>query len=737
MKLKLNSGRLWLRLVVLGSIFFICLTLLLQGILRWQFSESNVKAEIIALVAPTQRTVEFGDGMSRSWFPRPKATLHNIRISQADSPNTALSIDQLEFEFSWLDLLSKNPHPDRLLFQGVQLSVIREQDGSLSVDDLLRLIKKNKENTHRNRLQISKAAIDVEDKQTDVKFRLEDMDVIVKDYQLPGGTLHGVAKLLFERQEIALVADSKISKSKDVFILKDFTLKASSRFIRYGQTDLTLTAQAEYKPEDQFVLLKTLKANLVTETPQFQLNASGEKWQIYPNKFYFSNLNFQGSFPEIYENQNKAEFAGKILGIKLDKNILTAGSVQLQSGLHTSARMLNVNSIGNLHLDITSKEFSLRQMQILSHQVLKETNEQGLQGHLTGELKGVLGQNFALHTEGLLDANPMQFSLEYVHNEQNEKSELDHYRFNLMVDKLSFAQLKPKSDNKEGTVSQDSIAFFNSEQSFDLSFLNGIQVDGDIVVNELATSGIQIGKLQAHVKTAPDEITIDRINASVYQGKLNGSLKMSSNNGMPVLEVDQSIIGVNIQSFLRDLFGYERITGRGNGRILFKASGKNPKQMRSTLTGDVVLELSQGALLGVSLIDAFRTLPSQDKQNEYKVDTSSDQITPFTALKGSSHLENGIAFNKNLVLSSSLLNLRGEGKIDLSKELIDYTMYIASGSNPLGVKQSNVPLRITGNISSPVYSLDYNALTKGGATKEEKQKILREELIKQLNGLIK
>ena len=196
-------------------------------------------------------------------------------------------------------------------------------------------------------------------------------------------------------------------------------------------------------------------------------------------------------------------------------------------------------------------------------------------------------------------------------------------------------------------------------------------------------------------------------------------------------------IGVNIQSFFRDLFGYERITGRGNGRLLFKASGKNPKQMRSTLTGDVVLELSQGALLGVSLIDAFRTMPNKGSQSEYKVDVSAEQVTPFTALKGSSHLENGIALNKNLILNSSLLNLRGEGKIDLAKELIDYTMYIASGSNLSGVKQSNVPLRITGNISSPVYSLDYNALTKAGTTKEEKQKILREELIKQLNGLIK
>ncbi len=737
MKIKLNSGRLWLRLVVLGSLFFICLTLLLQGVLRWQFSEDNIKAGIVQLMTPTQRTVQFGEGMSRSWFPRPSAVLHDIRISQVGNPNTALSIDRLEFEFSWLDLLSKNPHPDRLLFQNLQLSVVREQDGTLSVDDLLQLIKNSGDSAHRNRLQLEKSSLDIKDKQTGLNFRLEDIYVILKDYQLPRGTLSASAKLLFDRQEIALAANSKITKDKGVFLLKDLTIKAGSRFIRYGQTDLTVTAQAEYKPEEQFFLVKGFTADLTAETPQFNLNATGEKWSIYPSRFLLSNLNFQGNFPELYENQNKAEFSGKIINTRLDKNILTAGSVQLQSSLQTSARMLNVNSTGNLHLDITSKEFSLKQMQILSHQVLKDTNELGLQGNLSGELKGSIGQNFEFHASGLLDTSPMQFSLEYLHNEQNEKSELDHYRFNLMVDKLNFAQLKPKNGNKEENDTKDSIAFFNSEQPFDLSFLGGKQVEGDITVNELVTSSIQIGKLQAHIKTAPQEITIDKINASVYQGKLNGSVKMSSNKDIPLLEVDQSIIGVNIQSFFRDLFGYERLTGRGNGRILFKASGKNPKQMRSTLTGDVVLELSQGALLGVSLIDAFKTMPNKDSQSEYKVDTSSEQITPFTALKGSSHLENGVALNKNLILNSSLLNLRGEGKIDLAKELIDYTMYIASGSNPTGLKQTNVPLRITGNISTPVYSLDYNALTKAGSTKEEKQKILREELVKQLNSLIK
>ena len=44
---------------------------------------------------------------------------------------------------------------------------------------------------------------------------------------------------------------------------------------------------------------------------------------------------------------------------------------------------------------------------------------------------------------------------------------------------------------------------------------------------------------------------------------------------------------------------------------------------------------------------------------------------------------------------------------------------------------------MTAHINMPVYSLNYAAMTKGKTTKEEKQQALKDELLKQINGLIK
>ncbi|MOA65726.1 hypothetical protein D3C78_1922140 [compost metagenome] len=48
----------------------------------------------------------------------------------------------------------------------------------------------------------------------------------------------------------------------------------------------------------------------------------------------------------------------------------------------------------------------------------------------------------------------------------------------------------------------------------------------------------------------------------------------------------------------------------------------------------------------------------------------------------------------------------------------------------------SIPLKITGPLQQPVYSLDFNAMVKGKKTEGEKQQVLKQELGKQITSIL-
>ncbi len=496
--------------------------------------------------------------------------------------------------------------------------------------------------------------------------------------------------------------------------------------IRYGQTQLDFKAQIDYQPDQHRFIVKKIDSTLTAETPQLNVTGSGENWSVHLNQASLPKINFNATVTRAQNPQTRVTFEGQLQSLQFRDNMIRANNIRLISNIQNIARTLSIESTADLSLNVSSRIFSLDKIQINSRQQLKNTNNLSMLSQSQGKLTGILGQNYTFTAQGMLEQNQLLFNLDY------QAGKIDQYQFKLVLDKLNSEPIEPK-ENEELTP-----AFFDSEQPFHLDFFDDKQIEGFIDIKDLVTSSIQIQQLNAHVKASSNEIHIDQINASIYQGKLTGQAKLTTSNNTPKLEVDQRVIGVRIQPLLNDLFGYQRLTGKGNGRIVFTATGKNPKEMRRTLSGDISLDLNNGALLGINLVDTFQNSPAQlQAQTEQKIAADPSQKTAFRLLKGSAHIENGIARNKNLILDSELINLKGEGKLDLDKELIDYTMYITASPEINQFKDMNVPLRITGDITMPVYSLNYAAMTKGKTTKEEKKKALKEELLKQINGLIK
>jgi len=149
--------------------------------------------------------------------------------------------------------------------------------------------------------------------------------------------------------------------------------------------------------------------------------------------------------------------------------------------------------------------------------------------------------------------------------------------------------------------------------------------------------------------------------------------------------------------------------------------------------------LDNGAVEGIDLwFEINRAIALFQKQPPSGTSTGR---TTFETFKASADIVNGLATTKDLNIASQNLRVTGQGTTNLVTEAIDYQVK-ASLSKTAGRNASSladIPLTITGNMTSPKIRPDLEALAKAQVQQQlGKQKgELLQKLQDQLKGLIK
>jgi AsmA protein len=282
------------------------------------------------------------------------------------------------------------------------------------------------------------------------------------------------------------------------------------------------------------------------------------------------------------------------------------------------------------------------------------------------------------------------------------------------------------------------VALLQDKQPISLSWLDFLDVAGHIAVGELSVGRFKVSGINADINATPQELALKGLSARIYQGELNGTAKLVRGEESNRLELDQTLKGMSIRPLLIDLFDFPRVEGRGDGSVKVHTEGNSFVDFRNALSGEVQMGLDNGALTGIDLVAALKNLPAELKElNSKPVNAQKDQRTTFSTLATHMNFQHGVARSTDLKFASQLVNVSGGGKLDLIKNIIDYSLNVRG--NPQEFKQLqdvNVPLKITGPIDAPVYALDFNALVKGKKTQQEKQQALKQELKKQITTIL-
>lgn len=712
-----NSGRLWLRIIVYGSIALVAMAVITESLIFWQFDEAAVRRSLNESLHDTGRQVQIIGAISPRVFPTPGIDVSRITISQPHSSAPFAKIERLEARLAWWPLLFGKREVRSLALYGADTLITRQTDGTLSISDLFMRREQEGFNINLNTLIVHDGIIRYQDQITGGSQRLESItleaDGLKSSAQLSAGAI-----LADDQRPVRMAITTPLTILDNHINLSQVETELLSDTPQFGQTRLTATGS-------YFLDLNTLRAggdNLVfsfsSDRPQ-----STAKLNVPHMEASLDRISIPQSHVEaaLQYGRNQYQLNAKLSNLFISKNTMNASNLNGEFNWQ----------VGNHRVKLTlAAPFSLAKMNELRLAPLSLTAQAitpllprgqliaNMQGELTGDLKQ---ERLDLHGKGKLDGSEIaldvtQYGMMHPRHEAT-----------LSIGALDLNRYLPENKG-------EAIAIFQNPAPIPLDWMDFFDLNGKITAGELSVGRFRMKDVSANVLLSPHELEVNQISANIYAGRLQGSARLKR-GPIPRLEVKQTLTGMSIRPLLVDLFSFAQLDGKGSGQVAVAAQGQTFVDLRNSLSGDVQMSLNRGALSGIDLVSALKNLPAELK--ELNAPARSNQKTTFSTLSAGFHLEQGVGRNQDLKLASQLVNVSGGGKIDLKQSIIDYAMDVQANPREFArLRGVNIPLKITGPLNAPVYALDFNAMVKGKKTEGEKQQALKQELKKQITTIL-
>ncbi|MFQ5683044.1 MAG: AsmA family protein [Candidatus Binatia bacterium] len=293
-------------------------------------------------------------------------------------------------------------------------------------------------------------------------------------------------------------------------------------------------------------------------------------------------------------------------------------------------------------------------------------------------------------------------------------------RFDIRLDGINLDRYlpPPTKKQKQRTTTKRTAASRNAA-GLPLQALGALNLKGTLRIGKLKAQKLKLSDIRFAVNAQNGRLRIEPATAKLYNGGYNGNVRLQAAGSTPRLSTDQKLKGVQAGPLVKDLLGAKKISGTTNLSARISALGADAESMRRSMSGNVEFALSDGALEGINVVHVVCKAWATYKQQP----PPSEQVgnrTTFASLGGTAKITNGVMKSDDLLLTSSLLKSKGKGTVDLVGEKIDYLIQTVfknpvqceGGKTIKELQGVTLPIRITGALSKPKYSLDIETLLK-------------------------
>lgn len=253
----------------------------------------------------------------------------------------------------------------------------------------------------------------------------------------------------------------------------------------------------------------------------------------------------------------------------------------------------------------------------------------------------------------------------------------------------------------------------------------------DVVMPLVAKDGhVHLGPTQAHL----------------YGGSYNGDIVLDARPVQAQLSLNEHVHGIDIGALVKAAFDSARLSGRADANVAVTGVGNTDDALTRSLNGKIDVNVKQGALVGVDMVYELQRVNALLKREVPPQRTAGPVRTVFNTLQTNGTLDKGVLRIDDLRMETDFLKVHGGGTLDTVTEAINYQLVTSVNKLPANgspadsrtgggldaLKSVEVPLTITGTLSSPTVRPDIEALAKGQLGKEVQKKA--QDLVKKKLG---
>jgi len=256
-----------------------------------------------------------------------------------------------------------------------------------------------------------------------------------------------------------------------------------------------------------------------------------------------------------------------------------------------------------------------------------------------------------------------------------------------------------------------------------------LNVEGTLSLSAVHAAPLDLSDVKVTLSAQDGVLHLHPLTAQIDGGQYAGDITLRYGGATPTLSLDEHLSGIDVGKLMAAQSKKLQLSGHGNLNLKATGEGVGADALLQSLNGHFDANVAGGALEGLDL--GFELGQAEALLRHSAAPAQNTHRTAFDALKVSAEIVHGVATTRDLLISSAVLKVTGQGTANLASQALDLAL-VADTTTMVGGTPLKIPATVTGTLGDPTVRPDVAALANGQLA--EKAKDVLKSKLKDLFG---
>ncbi|MGB7802493.1 outer membrane assembly protein AsmA [Buttiauxella sp.] len=435
----------------------------------------------------------------------------------------------------------------------------------------------------------------------------------------------------------------------------------------------------------------------------------------------------------VFQHDGDEQITVRNINLHMEQDDKKQAHIELSSRINRDQRDMNLSLVADLNAADYPQQLSAKISQ-LNYQIQgADLPAKGISGTSTMTARWLEPERRVELSQLQLTANDsdLQGSASVV-LEDKPQWVIDLHANKLNLDGLVAANAVTNSQTvqkaqQQPTLARPVIASGTEDNSY--QNLRGYSAQVKIAASNVRWRGLDFTDVQSAINNQYGLLTVSELMGNLGHGSMSFPGQLDARKGEPQLTFTPKVDNIEIGQILT-AFDYPiALSGKLSMEGEFSGDRLNAEAFRRSWQGDASITMSHSTMKGMNFQQVIQQAVTRSN-GDVQAKDNYDNVTTLDSFSAQANLDNGDLMLKKMEGKSSMLELTGQGSLDLVKQLCDTRFNVTvlggwEGDSKLidVLKTTPIPLRVYGPWQKLNYSLQVDQVLRKQLQNEAKRRL--------------